>query len=230
MVVAKEAPTYEALVGTLADALHAVEQTLAGLSEQDWRRPTLLEPFDPNQPHWDVLQLVGHFDISIGLTLALVGDPQNGQIGRDRVSFFIADRSQVAPVVYDYAVAQVKDKAPAEVLAMVRQTFQQSLDAARLASPDTVGSGFFALMRLDDFVATRIVEAVVHGMDLTDALGRPPLDLPDANALTAATLDELLARRTVAGRPPDLQQDDLAFIRAASGRGKHPDPRFPLII
>jgi hypothetical protein len=67
-------------------------------------------------------------------------------------------------------------------------------------------------------------------MDLTDALGRPPLDLPDANALTAATLDELLARRTVAGRPPDLQQDDLAFIRAASGRGKHADPRFPLII
>jgi uncharacterized protein (TIGR03083 family) len=230
MVVAKEAPAHEAVVETLAEALHAVEETLAGLSEEDWRRPTLLEPFNPTQPYWDVLQLVGHFDISIGLTLALVGNPQVGQIGRDRVSFFIADRSQVAPVVYEYAIAQVKDKTPADALAMVRQTFQQSLDAARLAPPDTVGSGFFALMRLDDFVATRVVEAVVHGMDLTDALGRPPLDLPDANAITAAILDELLARRTVAGRPPDLQQDDLAFIRAAPGRGKYPDPRFPLIV
>jgi uncharacterized protein (TIGR03083 family) len=230
MVVAKEAPAYEAVVETLAEALHAVEETLAGLSEEDWRRPTLLEPFDPTQPRWDVLQLVGHFDISIGLTLALVGNPQVGQIGRDRVSFFIADRSQVAPVVYEYAIAQVKDKTPADALAMVRQTFQRSLDAARLAPPDTIGSGFFALMRLDDFVATRVVEAVVHGMDLTDALGRPPLDLPAANAITAAILDELLARRTVAGRPPDLQQDDLAFIRAASGRGEHPDPRFSLII
>jgi uncharacterized protein (TIGR03083 family) len=217
------------VVEALAEALRAVEETLAGLSEVDWRRSTLLEPLNPADPHWDVLQLVGHFDISIGLTLALVGDPQAGQIGRDRVSFFIADRSQVAPVVYEYAIAQVKDKTPAEALAMVRQTFKRSLDAARLNPPDTIGSGFFALMRLDDFIATRVVEAVVHGMDLTDALGRPPLDVPGANAITTAILDELLARRTVAGRPSDLQ-DDLAFIRAASGRGEHGDPRFPLII
>ena len=230
MAVMSKAPSYEQTVETLADALHAVEDTLAGLSDQDWRRPTTLKPFDPNAAPWNVLELVGHFDISIGLTVPLVEGAQGGQIGRDRVSFFIADRSQVAPVVYEYAIAQVKDKTPADALAMVRQTFQQSLDAARLAPPDTVGSGFFALMRLDDFVATRIVEAVVHGMDLTDALGRPPLDLPGANAITVAILDELLARRTVAGRPPDLQQDDLAFIRSASGRGKHPDPRFPLII
>jgi uncharacterized protein (TIGR03083 family) len=230
MISAKEAPAYEGVVGALAEALHAVEETLAGLSEEDWRRPTLLEPFDPTQPHWDVLQLVGHFDISIGLTLALVGDPQVGQIGRDRASFFIADRSQVAPVVYEYAIAQVKDKTPADALAMVRQTFRRSLDAARRTPPDTIGPGFFALMRLDDFIATRVVEAVVHGIDLTDALGRPPLDVPGASAITAAILDELLARRTVPGRPSDLQQDDRAFIRAASGRGEHPDPRFPLIV
>jgi hypothetical protein len=47
-------------------------------------------------------------------------------------------------------------------------------------------------------------------------------------AITAAILDELLARRTVAGRPADLA-DDLAWVRAASGRGEHPDPRLPLI-
>lgn len=225
-----DAPTYDVSIEILADALQAVEQTLAGLADAEWRRPTLLTPFDPNDPHWDVMQLVGHFDISIGLTVALVNSAQVGQIGRDRVSFFIADRSQVAPIVYDYALAQVKEKSPADALAMLRQTFQASLDAARANPPDTIGSGFFALMRLDDFVATRIVEAVIHGLDLTDALGRPTLDLPRANAVTIAILDELLARRTVAGRPADLVGDDLAFMRAASGRGAHPDPRFPLII
>jgi uncharacterized protein (TIGR03083 family) len=230
MVSAQEAPTYDVVVAALAEALRAVEETLAGLSEEDWRRPTFLEPFNPAQPPWDVLQLVGHFDISIGLTLALVGEPQAGQIGRDRASFFIADRSQVAPVVYEYAIAQVEDKTPADALAMVRQTFRRSLEAARRTPPDTIGPGFFALMRLDDFVATRVVEAVVHGLDLTDALGRPPLEVPGADAITAAILDELLARRTVAGRPPDLRPDDRAFIRAASGRGEHPDPRFPLIV
>jgi len=42
-------------------------------------------------------------------------------------------------------------------------------------------------------------------------------------------LDELLARKTVAGRPAGLG-DDMAWVRAASGRGpEHPDPRLPLI-
>jgi hypothetical protein len=32
----------------------------------------------------------------------------------------------------------------------------------------------------------------------------------------------------VAGRPPDLADDDLAWVWAASGRGpEHPDPRLP---
>jgi hypothetical protein len=83
-------------------------------------------------------------------------------------------------------------------------------------------------MRLDEFVASRIVEAVVHGIDLTDAIGRDPIATPDGIAFTAALLEDLLARRTVAGRPADLS-NDLAWIRAASGRAPHDDPRLPLI-
>jgi hypothetical protein len=53
---------------------------------------------------------------------------------------------------------------------------------------------------------------------------------PQGVAVTAAILDELLARRTVPGHPADLVGDDLAWVRAASGRGPaHPDPRLPLI-
>jgi hypothetical protein len=46
--------------------------------------------------------------------------------------------------------------------------------------------------------------------------------------MTAAILDDLLARRTVGGRPADLS-DDMAWVHAASGRSPHPDPRLPLI-
>ena len=78
-------------------------------------------------------------------------------------------------------------------------------------------------MRLDEFVASR-VEAVVHGLDLTDALEREPMATGEGPAVTAAIMDELPARRTAAGRPPDLG-DDLAWVRAASGRGPaHPRP------
>ena len=82
---------------------------------------------------------------------------------------------------------------------------------------------------LDEFVASRVVEAVVHGLDLTDALGLDPIATPDGVAVAAEILDELLSRRTVAGRPADLT-DDLTWIRAAAGRGlDHADPRLPLI-
>ena len=51
---------------------------------------------------------------------------------------------------------------------------------------------------------------------------------PAGVELTAEILDDLLARRTVAGKPDDLS-DDLAWVRAASGRAEHDDPRLPLI-
>ena len=69
----------------------------------------------------------------------------------------------------------------------------------------------------------------MHGIDLTDALGRDRLATDEAVAITADILDELLARRTVPGRPADLQSNDWEWIRAASGRSKHSDPRLPLI-
>jgi hypothetical protein len=160
----------------------------------------------------------------------LMAEPQDGQVGRDRVSFFIFPRSEVAPVVYDYAYTMVEGKTPQQMPDKLRDTFSKTVDGARSMAPDTVGPGYYALMRLDEFVASRVVEAVVHGLDLTDALGRQPMATPEGLAVTATILDELLARRTVAGRPPDLAGDDLAWVRAASGRGPaHPDPRLPLI-
>jgi hypothetical protein len=85
------------------------------------------------------------------------------------------------------------------------------------------------LIRLDEFISTRIVEAVVHGIDLTDAVARPPTATPEGVAHTARLLDSLLARTRAGGRPPDLA-DDVAWLRAASGRDAHPDPRLPLLL
>lgn len=220
---------YEDSVATLSAELTAVEAGINDLSADDWARPTNLEPFDEATPPWTVKELVAHIDISIGLTAALLDSAQDGQPGRDRVSFFIANRSEVAPVVYDYARSLAAEHTPESLADKVAATFKATIEGARGNPPDLVGSGFFALMRLDEWVPTRTVEAVVHGLDLTDALGRDPIATQAGTAVTAAVLDELLARRTVAGRPPDLG-DDLAFIRAASGRGEHADPRFPLIV
>jgi len=185
--------TYEQALDTLERELRGVADTFGDLSAEEWAMPTLLQPYEADKPHWSVFELAGHLRISIGLTSMLIADQQEGQPGRDHVSFFIFPRSEVAPGVYEYAYAMVEGKQPSDMPGVLRQVF-----------------------------------ADVHGIDLTDATGRPSIATPEGLAYTAALLDDLLARRTVAGRPADLT-DDLAWVRAASGRQAHPDPRLPLL-
>ncbi len=208
--------------------LQGVADTFADLTDVEWQVPTLLEPFDTDRPHWTVFELAGHLTISIGLTSMLIADQQDGQPGRDQVSFFIFPRSEVAPTVYDYAYTMVEGRVPGDMPGVLRDTFSRAISESQALPAGTVGSGYYALMRLDEFVSSRIVEAVVHGIDLTDATGRASIATPEGVAFTAALFDELLARRTVAGRPADLA-DDLAWVRAGSGRSPHPDPRLPLL-
>jgi hypothetical protein len=220
--------TYEDALDTLDRELEAVAGTFDDLTDAEWQMPTLLEPFDPDRPHWTVFELAGHLTISIGLTSMLIADQRDGQPGRDQVSFFIFPRSEVAPVVYDYAYTMVEGKKPGDMPGVLRETFGKAISESRALPAETVGSGYYALMRLDEFVSSRIVEAVVHGIDLTDATGRSSIATPEGVAFTASLFDDLLARRTVAGRPADLT-DDLAWVRAASGRAPRTDPRLPLL-
>jgi hypothetical protein len=220
--------TFDDDARVLESELTTIEQTFRGLSDDDWRLPTRLKPVDDSLPHWTLFELAGHFDIAIGLTRMLIADPQSGQTGRDRVSFFIMHRQEVAPVVYNYAYTMVAGKSPGQMPDVLHETFSKTIEESRATPPDTVGPGYFALMTLGEFVPSRVVEAVVHGLDLTDALGRDPIATAEGLAMTAGILDELLARRTVPGRPADLA-DDMAWVRAASGRGPHPDPRLPLL-
>jgi hypothetical protein len=150
------------------------------------------------------------------------------QPARDRASFFINPRSETGPVVYQYAYTMVQGKTPADMPGILAETFGQAIEGCRAVPADTTGPGYFAPMRVDEFAASRVVEAVVHGLDLTLALGRDPIATPEGLALTASILDDLLARRTIGQRPDDLA-DDLAWVLAASGRAPHPDNRLPLI-
>jgi hypothetical protein len=198
------------------------------LSPEEWRTPTKLVPVDASLPRWTVFELAGHFDIAIGLTRMLIDGRDDLQPARDRTSFFINPRSETAPVVYEYAYTMVEGKAPADMPGVLHETFSLTVSQARSVPADTVGPGYFAPMRVDEFVASRIVEAVVHGTDLTEALGRDPIATTDGIKVTASILDDLLARRTVGRRPPELS-DDWDWIMVASGRAPFDDTRLPLI-
>lgn len=220
--------SYEIIIDTLAGELARLEATFRDLTDADWAASTRLVPVDPDLPHWTVFELAGHFDISIGLTRMLIDGLGEEQPARDRTSFFINPRSETGPVVYGYAYTMVEGKTPADMPGVLAETFGKTIEEARSVPASAVGPGYFAPMQVDEFVASRVVEAVVHGLDLTLALGRDPIATPQGVALTASILDDLLARRTVGRRPADLA-DDLAWVLAASGRAEHPDNRLPLI-
>ena len=231
-VTGTRARSYQEMVQALAEeGLPALQDKLSGLTPEDWQRPTLLRPPEPGKPPWTVLQLAAHFEVFMGLTLGLVAEPLSAQPVVDRASFYISvsDRAKVAPVIYQYIVDHAQGHTPATFLDKVKETFAQALEAIRTTPPETIGPGFFGPMRLEEFVATRLVETRVHGLDLTDALGMAPLPMPRVTTMAAEVLEEVLARRAVPGRPADLAADDLAFVRAAAGRGQHPDPRLPIV-
>src|SRR5256714_12777998 len=194
--------SYEETVDAVEEALGALEATLAVLPEEDWARPTLLKPATPDAPPWTVLQLAAHMDIFMAITLGLMAEPQQAPPAIDGASFCIAcsDGSQ-GSMLYQYMADHAKGQTPGTIVAAVHGTFKSALEGARNNPPDTIGPAFYGLMRLDDFMATRTVEAVVHGPDLTHALGRPPLSLPKAAPLAAALLHDVLARTQGAGRP-----------------------------
>jgi uncharacterized protein (TIGR03083 family) len=219
---------YESVIGTLEAELTAVADVFRGLAPEQWQRPTLLVPVDADLPKWTVFELAGHFDISIGLTRMLIAGQEQAQPARDRTSFFINPRSETGPVVYGYAYAMVEGKTPADMPAVLAETFTKTVAEARAVPASLVGPGYFAPMRADEFVASRIVEAVVHGIDLAQALDVPYFASPDGLAVTAAILDDLLTRRTTGQRPAELS-GDLDWVLAASGRAPSDDNRLPLI-
>ena len=220
--------SYESVIGTLEAELTAAASVFAGLTSDQWQRSTLLVPVDPDLPKWTVFELAGHFDIAIGLTRMLIAGREDAQPARDRTSFFINPRSETGPVVYAYAYTMVEGKTPADMPGVLAETFTKTIAEARAVPASLVGPGYFAPMRVDEFVASRIVEAVVYGIDLAQALGSPCFATADGIAVTASILDDLLARRTTGRRPAELS-DDMDWILAASGRAESGNNRLPLI-
>src|ERR671934_3097714 len=151
---------YEITIDTLAGELAGVEAAFRGLTGPEWATPTLLVPVDPDLPHWTLFELAGHFDIAIGLTRMLIAGAEASQPARDRTSFFINPRSETGPVVYDYAYKMVEGKTPADMPGVLHETFGKTIQECRAVPAGTVGPGYFAPMQVDEFVASRVVEAV----------------------------------------------------------------------
>lgn len=108
--------------------------------------------------------------------------------------------------------AELGDDPAARVAAVVDRV----LALVDVTPDDRVLGTFAGGIRLSDYLPTRVVELVVHTLDLCDALGRGPLVGRLPAAVTLATLGEVAA-----SRPASV--DVAGVVRAMTGRAPWPD-------
>ncbi|GAA1239462.1 maleylpyruvate isomerase N-terminal domain-containing protein [Pseudonocardia alaniniphila] len=218
----------DSTVRTLSEELNSLERILAGLSSEEWAASTRLIPVDEDLPHWTILELAGHLEFAMNMVDTLIDGESDEEPQLDPAGFFLVRRSEVAPIAYQHAYQTVGGRSADQMRESFSATCSATVKRAEATSPDLVGPALFGPMRLDDFLVTRVVEAVVHGLDLTQALDREPVATSAGIEAAAAVLDELLVRRAAGQRPADLS-DDWKWVEAAAGRVPHGDQRLPLL-
>jgi uncharacterized protein (TIGR03083 family) len=194
---------------TFAEECDALEGSLAAVPGDAWDRAAL--------GSWTLAQLGGHIlgaatrvDGLIGVAAPAAGPDV------DRVSYYR----------YDAADVPARDEAPADPTRLAgrfAEGWRAAAGKAGTQSPDRLLATWRGAIRLDEYMATRVLEMVVHHMDLRAALDLPPASAIAAERMTMRLLEGLLG----APRPRNLGRD--RFIRAATGRTGVDDPRFPVL-
>lgn len=203
-------------IEAFAEECAAIDQTLANVDEQSWSRPGL--------GSWSVVELVTHMlrgatriteylPLPVGEDAPLI----------DRVAYWGYDADAESPAIAQRAVEEAAKCEPDELPGRFAAAWRASVAAANVHGAAQVLPTFMGPMRLDEYTATRVLEMVVHHLDLRTALDQPPASTPAAARMTMDGLERLL------GEPRPRNLGRTRFILAATGRLQTGDPRFPVL-
>jgi uncharacterized protein (TIGR03083 family) len=217
----------------LADQIGAVADWLGALPADDFRRPSVLEG-------WDVHTLVAHMAFMRRGFIRRMGDrvDESAMPMADFVARYRGAAEQIAAGTQ--AVAEAFD---ADLLAELRDVEAVRVAGAGVA-PRSVVLGGRGPTNAQDWITTRLIEAVVHSDDLSRSLpDRVPVPLlrPALAGAVRALADILVARapgrsvelrvppfvavqvvagpRHTRGTPPNVvEADPVTWLRLATGR------------
>jgi uncharacterized protein (TIGR03083 family) len=206
---------WPAEISAFAEECAAVDATLAGIEAGDWDRPALGE--------WSVAELVAHLIRAANRIDVFLQQGSTGPAVHDRVSYFKFDLAAHAPAIAQRAREEAAAVTPAELPARFAAGWRASVTRAVALPGDHVRATVRGPMRLDEYAATRVLELVVHHMDLRAALDIPPVTTPAAGRLTMHILEGLL------GSPRPRNLGRTRFILTATGRLPSDDKRFPVL-
>ena len=166
-------------------AVRQIDELVAGLDPPDFTRPTRLGT-------WTVAELVAHLGVS-NMARYLTG-PSAAKASVDALGW-VSATATVAAAVDERAQAMTDETRPAELRALLHQMRVESEQALTNISPSFVVPARFGDVTVADYLATRCVEFVVHGLDLGDALQREVALDRDAVGVAVRLLLAALASR-----------------------------------
>ena len=205
----------EAEHDAFVEECRAIDGTLEEMPGEAWTRPGLGE--------WDVAELVAHMVRGAGRVAAYVDEPAPGEPQLDRVSYWQFDLEAEAPAIARRA-AEEAARVDAETLpALFNESWRASAERAGELPRDRVLATPHGPIRLDEYLATRVLEMVVHHTDLRAALEQPPVSTIAAARITLDVLESLL------GGPRPRNLGRARFIQVATGRLPSDDPRMPVL-
>jgi len=170
---------------------------------------------------WDALTTVAHVIKGLERAAAMVSSAAHGIADTNPLIYYqSAQRSDPSrdKVRQDAAIASAARFATGEQLAdaIHAATGAVTVFARKNGLDSTVETHWGPAMRLDDYLRTRVVEMVVHGIDLADALQLQVWATPIAVAEVAKLVRELVGEEL----PPGLAWSDLELVRLGTGRGE----------
>jgi len=197
----------------MADALAGesarVSEVVLGLPEDVFGVPTRCPP-------WDVKALLGHMWRDVDRILVYLAEPAPAAADATEVTYFraydpVADAPDISRRGQDMADEHGSGRALARSF---DRRWREAVDASRREDPMRIVPTFRPSLLLPDYLATRVLEIAVHGLDLAHALGREAWITPEGTSIVRDILVGLMGTEP----PAALEWDDVTFIETGTGR------------
>ena len=171
------------------------------MSEEDWALPTVNEKWSVKETYAHHSQAVGRLEEFQQAQTALPAEHHRA------ADFFLqfTQRSDDAALVAEAAAREAESTSIDELIDAFKRRGPAAIESARMVQDDVVQTDE-GRIRFSEWLKTRVVEAVVHLIDLQEALGKTP------------DVDEAALRET-AYVLIDFT-DPVRFIKMATGRSE----------
>lgn len=181
-----------------------VADAVDGLPDASFAAPTRL-------PGWRLSELVAHLAMCAGAPARWLTEPVPAKAQANVAAYLLCLKESAGDVD-----ARTRDRVAGRTFAQLRADVRDAVEGLHVVAAETdparVIPTRLAPMRFDDFLVTRCVEGVVHGLDLD-----PVVD-PDAGALKIAArslLNALVAKAP--GHTVEVRVPPIAAVQCVEG-------------